>query len=157
MTSLPHCGHARWLNEPKPEGRAEIDCRRQPRSGERVGMTLSSIVGEVALPALGAGMDMPAHGRRAAMSKRPDGATPRPVPHGMFAQEVGQKAAQRPDDGGGCHVTNSRAPRRCSLHRPCRRRTELAARSRHPWGVSPSVKHAGRVHSGPLHLATACR
>jgi len=44
-------------------------------------MTLSSIVGEVALPALGAGMDMPAHGRRAAMSKRPDGATPRPVPH----------------------------------------------------------------------------
>jgi len=27
----------------------------------------------------------------------------------MFAQEVGQKAAQRPDDGGGCHVTGTKA------------------------------------------------
>ena len=44
-----------------------------------------------------AGVDMPAHRRRAAMSERPDGAPPCPIPHGMLPQEIGQKTAQRPN------------------------------------------------------------
>ena len=47
-----------------------------------------------------AGVDMPAHRRRAAVGERPDGATPCPIPYGMHPQEIRQKTAQRPDHSG---------------------------------------------------------
>lgn len=48
-------------------------------------------------PAFFAGVDMPAHRRRATMGERPDGAPPCPIPQGMHPQEIGQKTAQRPN------------------------------------------------------------
>lgn len=47
-----------------------------------------------------AGVDMPAHRRRAAVSERLDGAMPCPIPHRMHPQEIRQKTAQRPDHSG---------------------------------------------------------
>ena len=73
----------------------------------RAGAMVAGMIGELTGPAFGAGMDMPAHGRCAAMGERPDGATPRPSLHGMIPQEIGQKAAQRPDHGGGCQVART--------------------------------------------------
>ena len=44
---------------------------------------------KVGSPTFFAGMDMPAHRRRATMGDRPDGAPPCPIPHRMHPQEIG--------------------------------------------------------------------
>jgi len=76
--------------------------RRVRFAALRAGTVVAGMKGVVRGAARCAGMDMPAHCRSATMGERPDCTAPRPVHHGMFPQEVGQKTAQRPDHGG-CH------------------------------------------------------
>jgi len=68
------------------------------------GAVIAGMVNKLAGPAWDAGMEMPTHGRCAAMGERPEGATPRSSLHGMIPQKVRQKAAQRPDHGGLCQA-----------------------------------------------------
>lgn len=67
------------------------------RPALRARAVIAGMEGKVSFPTFFAGLDMPAHKHGATMGECPDGATPRPIQHGVFPQEVGQEAAQRRD------------------------------------------------------------
>ena len=68
---------------------------------------VARMVVELTRAALFAGIEVPAHGRGAAMGDGPDGAPLRPVQRGPAAQKIRQKAAQHLDDGG-AHASGQR-------------------------------------------------
>ena len=67
----------------------------------RAGPVVARMKVELAGAAWRAGMNMPAHFRRAAMGNRPDGASLRPVEQRSSTQKRGQESAQHVDDCSG--------------------------------------------------------